>query len=276
MKKSQPILLAICVLIGAGNHATAEELIIMTLDEKSFSRAENDGSLPNGFIGSSNRPAPTKVSPGVGGKGSAVSFSNEQTGRPDHYQSIEIPSDGMDGLKAFTIALWFKSDATQFNPDNPVGASLATTLFDTTADLDDGNSGIKIGLNRGAIGEQVYVYISDGENSANNWLSFEPRPNPRDGEWTFLAITFDGSLPYNRLNVYGADEEVSGIPLGSYSFFDEVDGTGDSQADLISIGDGNNRFENTSSHIGLIDEVYVTDFAMDYDELEDLRKASLQ
>lgn len=272
MKSLTSVLVASLALSAS---LSADALIIMPLNGDSGDIAKNLGTLPDGVISSEGRAKPIRVSPGIGDAGSAIKFTNEQTGRPGYYQSIDIPSDGMDNLTAFTITLWFKSDEADFNPNNPIGNNLVTRLLDTTSKSGD-SAGIKLGLNKGKDGDQVFIYLSDGLNKAQNWFNFQPRPTTRDGNWTFLAVTFDASKEKARVRIFGGDDIIPTKMISGYHNFDSVNHTGDSSSNVISIGDGIQGFANSSSHLGLIDGIYVTDHAMELEEIEAIRQASLK
>jgi hypothetical protein len=157
-----------------------------------------------------------------------------------------------------------------------MGDRIITTLFDTSAGREKTSPGIEIRLNQGNDGAQIALKLSDGIHSAESWQGFEPRPNPFDGQWTFLAITFDGTALNRKLRIYGGDETRNTRVMNAPKEFDAITGTGVSLSPVVSIGDGLGGFANSSSHLGLLDGIYFTNTVENPKQIEIIRQASLK
>jgi hypothetical protein len=265
-----------CVLLtlASSSLVEAKELIIMPMHTNDGNIVKNLGDLPDAEIRSAGRAMPKVVESSVGGNGYALAFTQEQTGRPGYYQSVEIDSDGTDNLQQWSLTLWFKTDFNKVNPDNQVAQFQRNTLFST---MDDGKAGIFLGTNLGNTKDfaQLYIRTGDGTNVGAYYCSFAP--GDLSERWRFIAIIFDGTQASNRLTVYAGDEFGPAKKLlVDPTRFDKVQSTGDSPLDTISIGDGFNAFRDLNSHNGLIDNIFMTDDAMDYEMIEEIRQAALR
>lgn len=273
-KLLQVALSAICL---GGAQLAAEDLILIPFHEDNGKVVKNLGSLPDAEIAFKGRPSPRLVSPGIGGSGYAVEYTNEQTGRPAHFQAVEIESTGLDNLTSWTLALWFKVDATKYNTNNPVGSTGKITLFETLSSFSNKvEPGISVGLNPYTKGTQIKVQLGDGSNGNTGYFNFDPRPVITDGNWTFLAVTFDASLPAQKLRIYGGDEIIPAKATYTDTRMDEITGTGVAIEGLISIGDGLTGFGPFSSMSGAMDNIYFSSKAMSLEEIEAVRAAGLQ
>ncbi|GEM_PF-4820268 len=283
MKRNHALLLSI---LGISSLLTADVLIDMRFNEGSGNTALNQGSLANGTIVGSNRPAPayTGSGTGVGGVGDALTWTSEQTGRANFFQSVDIADNsGTNNLSAWTFAVWWKSDGTfdnGLNDSNPLNGDRAT-LFATVSDHSS-DAGIHIGLNNSfSTGPQYYIRMGDGSNSAAAFggtdMNVSGRSTAFDDDWNFLAVTFDHSLGTDKVRIYKGDLNtgVSSMFLSSGAF-DAITGTGVANPALagISIGDGLGGFAAESSFYGELDNVYFADEALDVSALDQLRASA--
>lgn len=263
----------------------ADVLIDMKLNEGSGTTAGNSGTLPDGVIASlgGGRPLPSWESPGVNNTGSSVGFNYIQTGRPDFFQAIDIASSGMNNLTAFTISYWWKSVVpTSINPGVP-GNPGRMNVFATRESTVSTEAGIQMGFsgqffpNGGGTAPQVEFSMGDGTNGGRIFGAYSATSTVGlyDDTWNFLALTFDGAALSNKVRIYSGNE-VDGVELrGVFNQFDALTSTGVSSSGLISIGDGLNGFNAYSSFSGELDNIYVTDTALDMSELEALRASAI-
>lgn len=266
-----PISLSTLALLFSS--VSAEELIKMNFDENNGSIITNTGSLIDGEILSKGRKAPHLVQPGVGGSGYALSFSNEQTGRPSYFQALEIDSTATDHLKQWTLSLWFKSDWTKQNLNNKTSGR--TTLFATRTSSPLSAAGIYVGLAGTQSNPQIEIKLGDGVSGNDGFFNFNVSPSAYSGEWTFIAITFDASLPANKLQLWGGSETQQMRGVAGSSKFDDVTGTGVAVDGFISIGDGLVGFSAFSSLNGEIDNIFFSSEALYREEIEALRLSAL-
>lgn len=272
--------------VGLGCVTTwADVLIDMNLNEGTGTTAGNSGTLPDGEIASSGggRPLPSWENPGVNNVGSSVGFNYIQTGRPNFFQAIDITSNGMDNLSAFTISYWWKSVVpTSINP-GIAGNPGRMNVFVTRGSTVSTDAGIQMGFSGefaaagGGTAPQVEFSMGDGTNGGRIFGAFSPTSTVGlyDDSWNFLALTFDGAAVSNKVRIYSGNE-VDGVVLrGVFNQFDALTSTGVSAPGLISIGDGLNGFNAYSSFSGQLDNIYVTDTALDLSELEALRAAAI-
>ncbi len=278
------LLLSITVILLGVSSTWADVLIDMNLNEGSGTTAGNAGTLPDGVIASSGggRPLPSWDSPGVNNTGSSVGFDYIQTGRPGFFQAIDISSSGMNNLSAFTISYWWKSVVpTTVNPGVPSNPG-RMTVFATRDSTTNSAAGIQMGFSgefatTGGTAPQVEFSMGDGTNGGRIFGAFSPTSNVGlyDDSWNFLALTFDGAAVSNKVQIYSGNE-VDGVVLNAvFNQFDLLTSTGVSAAGLISIGDGLNGFSAWSSFSGDLDNIYVTDTALDLSELEALRLSAI-
>ena len=179
---------------------------------------------------------------------------------------MTVDSGALDNSTEFTIAFWFRS--TNANPGFPTLSSVFGTKGATEA---DSSAGIFLGMNVGGDGKpQPYLEVGDGTNGgsefygAGGWGEF-------DGEWHFLAVTFDVNATH-EFKMYSGDATTAVSTWGTYTGpdFDTVTSTGDA-ADVMYIGDAPNGWSNLGSFNGDLDDFFVTNTAMTEAELETLR-----